>query len=445
MLVVPAGAFVLFMALRTRRFGPAAAWVGACFVVSAGHWLKNVLFYDDPFYPLLHEFVALHPFHAGAGEVFRYLPHESFAAAGTAAERVIGTLKALVTFSFVPHDLATFHGDRPVFGSLFTLLLPLALFARLPRRLWMLIAGVHLGLAVWFATVHVDRFLQALLPWMAACTTAVLVLAWRSGALARVGLAALVALQIVWGGDVYFLRTHPMVGDSPLKALVDHLDAGHHGRYAERFRILINLSDLARKLPRDAKVVVHGRSERLGLRRQAITDILGWQGAIDYLVLETPTATARLWHELGATHVAFSHRGVMAPEDLGREAVFARTTDHFCTATEEVAGWRLCQLGDTPKDLQQAAAPTRIAWLGCHNYVPLGIYSPKGLAERTPDRKLTTQELSEDPVKALAAANAAIVWPACSGLSATVEKLAAEFEFKITAADVAVWTRKPRP
>jgi hypothetical protein len=270
------------------------------------------------------------------------------------------------------------------------------------------------------------------------------VLAWRSGALARAGVAVLVALQIVWGGDVYFLRTHAMLHDSPLTALVDHLDAGHQGRYQERFKGLGFFAELGVKLPRDAKVVVHDRHERFGLRTQFICDALGWQGAIDYLVLDTPTATARLWRDLGATHVVFTNRGVTAPEDLGREAVFARTTDHFCATTEEVAGWRLCRLGDTPIDPQLAAAPTRIAWLGCNSDPPLGIYSPKALSERKPERPLTMQELADDPLNALAAANAAIVWPACNDHHATVEMLSTQFESRIVAGDVAVWTRKPR-
>jgi hypothetical protein len=37
---------------------------------------------------------------------------------------------------------------------------------------------------------------------------------------------ALVALQVVDGADVYFFRVH-MLGESPLKPLIDLIAAGH--------------------------------------------------------------------------------------------------------------------------------------------------------------------------------------------------------------------------
>ena len=38
---------------------------------------------------------------------------------------LLTSFKALFTFSFVPNDWGKLHGRTPVFGSLFTLLLPL--------------------------------------------------------------------------------------------------------------------------------------------------------------------------------------------------------------------------------------------------------------------------------------------------------------------------------
>src|ERR1019366_6412329 len=105
----------------------------------------------------------------------------------------------------------------------------------------MLALGANLGVAVWFLTSHQDRFLQSLVPWMAACTAAMLALAWRMGALVRGAVAMLVALQLVWGGDVYFYRQPTMAGDNPLKALVDHLGAGQEHRYEERDRPVADL------------------------------------------------------------------------------------------------------------------------------------------------------------------------------------------------------------
>ena len=135
----------------------------------------------------------------------------------------------LFTYAFVPHDFLGFHGMRPVFGALFTLLLPALLFVPASRRLWLLVLWTHLGIATWFLTSHADRFLQALVPWMAAATAAIVVLAWRHLKVGRVAVAGLVLFQVVDGADVYFLRTHGMIGDSPLRSVVEHLSAGTAG------------------------------------------------------------------------------------------------------------------------------------------------------------------------------------------------------------------------
>ncbi|HEY0706359.1 MAG TPA: hypothetical protein VGG33_06160, partial [Polyangia bacterium] len=166
---VPAALAVLGLGIRQllRRgsfvsaAGPVVAFGAALLIASSPHWLKNLVFYGDPLYPLLHKHFAAHPFHARAAEILdkSYFPPQ-FALTGTPLQKVLRTAAALFNFSFVPHDWHGFHEDRPVFGSLFTLLLPALLFVRAPRRLWLTIAGVHVALAVWFVTSHQDRFLQ---------------------------------------------------------------------------------------------------------------------------------------------------------------------------------------------------------------------------------------------------------------------------------------------
>ena len=102
-------------------------------------------------------------------------------------------------------------------------------FLKPTRRLWGLYAIAHGGVLVWFWVHHQDRYLQAALPWMAA--------AHRGGAgarvaaggrAARVGLGALVALQIVWGADVYFMPGHVFLG-VPAKTSIDLLSHRSRG------------------------------------------------------------------------------------------------------------------------------------------------------------------------------------------------------------------------
>src|SRR5213075_1725617 len=105
-----------------------------------------------------------------------------------------------------------------------------------------------------------------LMPWMAAVTAALLMLGWRHGRAARVALAGLVGLQVVWGADVYFIRAHAMIGDSVLKAAVDFLSAGHDGKYRERFNHPGSLEEVGAQLPRSGVTVMqHEVQEKLGL------------------------------------------------------------------------------------------------------------------------------------------------------------------------------------
>lgn len=439
------------LSLRSRRLRPALAWALACLVISSAHWLKNWIFYGDPFYPLLHRFFALHPFHEGAAD--RMYWDAQFLLSGSLGEKVGKTLAALVSFSFVPHDWAGFHGDRPVFGSLFTLLIPVLPLLGRHKRVWLTIAGVEIGVLVWFVTNHQDRYLQALLPWMAACTAAILWLAWQQGWGVRVAVFLLVGFQVAWGADVYFIRSHSMIGDSPLKMLVDHIGAGQQRRYAERRKLHFgSLQEVGERLPADAKVLIHERHDRLGLGTASISDTLSWQGAVDYMVLDTPEAAWRLWKSLGATHVLWwPDRGDMAAEELAREAVFARTVASYGASPESIGDKRLSKLGRGPAALGQGATPwsvasgqqpTVIAWLGCGANPVTGLYTPRGLVGRAPAQTLTPARLREAPDDALAQANALVWRPSCPELAATRSAIMRGFTEVIHAGGVGLWIRR---
>jgi hypothetical protein len=434
--------FVLLLAIRHRRVLPAFASGMACLTVSSAHWLKNWVFYGDPFYPLLNKYLPVRPFHEGAAERMNYFLGQ-FALTGTFWEKVQKTIFALVSFSFVPHDWSGFHGDRPVFGSLFTLLIPVLLFLRSRRRIWLLIVGVHVGILVWFVTSHQDRFLQALLPWMAACTAAILVIAWRSGTAVKCAVVGLVAFQVLWGSDVYFIRSHNMIGDSPLKAFIDHVAAGHEGHYDDQRRLHGgSLQSVGARLPPHAKVLLHERHGGIGLGAAQITDTLGWQGAVDYLVLDTPRDAVELWRKLGATHVMWWDDCGGGLEELAREAIFARAIDLWGDSPAAVDDKRLSKLVDNPKNSAWSAEPTRIAWLGCGGDPPVGIYSPRGLIARTPDTGLTEDSVRNAPLDVLATANAIVLRPSCNYLDKAKSEVPRQFKVMRVAGDVDVWIRQ---
>jgi hypothetical protein len=441
---VPTALLVLCLTIRTRRLRPALLWGLSCLAVSSSHWLKNWIFYGDPFYPLLHKYLAARPFYEGAGPLLdREYWNARFVLTGTFGQKVLQTLAAIPTFSFIPHDWG-FHGDRPVFGSLFTLLIPVLAFFRARQRLWLMIAGIHIAIVVWFVTSHQDRFLQALLPWMAACTAAMLVLAWRGGRLIRCGVALLVIFQILWAGDVPFIRSHAMIGDSPFKALIDHVAAGHSGKYDDRLRLHGgSLQSVGERLPEHAKVLIHERHGGLGMMAETISDTVGWQGAIDYLLLETPNATVDLWRKLGATHAMWwPDCGGMSPDELAREAGFARTIDQWGDGPDNIGDKRLSKLTATAKNSALAAQPTRIAWLGCGGDPPLGIFAPKGLAERKPEQNLTEERVHEAALNELSAVNALVLRPSCGYLGGVEPEISKQFKRMINAGDISLWVRQ---
>jgi hypothetical protein len=442
-LFVPAALFMLVLWARARRMAPLLAWGLSGLVLSTAFWLKNWVFYGDPLFPLLHDYLPSHPFHAeNAPLMDRVFADPHFVVTGTPAQKLVKTLKTLVTFSFQPNDWGGFHGDTPVFGSLFTLLVPVLLFLRAPRRLWLLVLGSHLGVAVWYLNQHQDRYLQALLPWMAACTAVTLQLAWQHGPFVRTGVVALVALQLVWGSDVYFIRTHAMLGDSPIRAAGDLLGAAYQHRYEERFARSGSLEEIGRKLPGGATVLVHDVDEKLGARSQAVLDNPGRQGAIEYLKLDSPRAVKNLWRKLEVTHVVYlPHWAGMGRDDLAREAIFDRTIYLFGAMPRDQAHFRYVELVETPKDAAQATEPTRIAWLACHEVPSYGIYTLAGLRAERPDVMLTDGMLSGSPLGALAAANAMVLDRSCPNVSEAVGALSAEFEAITRPGEREVWVR----
>ncbi len=442
---LPSALFVLVLAVRWRRPVPAAAWAITTLLLSSAHWLKNWIFYGDPFYPLLNGILHDHPFFAGAATEFEkaFWP-DAFVLHGTLLEKTVETLKTLVTFSFVPHDWGTFHGETPVFGSLFTLTVPMLLCFRRTLKIWLLVIAVHLGIVVWFVTSHQDRFLQALVPWMAACTAAALALAWREGVWVRTGVAVLVAAQVVWSGDIYFFRTHAMVGDAPLKATIEFISAGHRKEYQSRFLVHNEMREIGKSFPPDAKVLLHRSRDRLGIGVPTVVDETGWQGAIEYLELGGPRAVDQLWRSFGITHVLWRiQMGDSSPADLAREAVFASALHVLGDGPPRASGdWRITKLRANSPALPETTPLLRIAWLGCGGDPPLGIYRPAGLVKRDPEKTLTESQVENDTQAALRGVDALVLRPSCDYASKAKPAIERQFDLHATAGDVGLWTRR---
>lgn len=441
-MVVGAILTVTLLALFRRRATPFLVFAATGVVVTSIHWLKNLAFYGDPLYPFLHHWLPSHPFLPDK-EQYANQQHLAvqFGLYGTPLFKLEETLKALFTFSFIPHDWPEFHGDRPVFGSLFTLLLPVLLFVRAKRPLWLIVVGVHLGLAVWFVTSHEDRYIQNLLPWMAAATAAILVLAWRNGALpVRLALMTLVGFQIVWGGDLYFLRNHAMVGDSILKTAIDRIAAGHQKRYEERFAFPGSMGSLTPALPKSAKPVMHNLSITLGIGRPVVDDNHTWQLGMDYARYATPQETLDVWRSMGGTHVIWvPHQAGGTYESVAREAVFAHALARVTEKVKNVSGYQVATISQ--RVTRRAREKTRVVFLGCGGDPPLGVYLAKNLATMKAERLIAAADLEADPKRQLADVPVAVLRPNCPGLTSASTEVRSSFQQVLNVGDVLIWVR----
>lgn len=369
-LLVPAAVVVLFVSMRelVRQRGQRLLFLArgpgllalAALIASAPHWLANTLWHGNPVYPMLGKVFPSHPWVKGwSGPTM----DEGWAPTGTFVEKVGETVKATFTFSLAPHDWPAFHRDLPVFGFLFTATLPVLLIARGARRGLLLAACALLGVFVWYWTYHQDRYLQALLPWMAACTAAGLMVAWRQGRLGRLGVIALVAFQLIWGGDVAWLPTHAMTGDVPALRSLRVLSSTFRDDQQARFRFDTGFEDLDRMLPKKATVLLHEEYLKLGLNRRAVADSARWQGAIDYRQLQRPDRVQKMLQSLGVTHVAWSRSASVNREiPVSGELVFFGYAMRYLHATRDAGHFAFGRIPGKPAPSDE---PGAVAFFGC--------------------------------------------------------------------------------
>jgi len=354
--------------------GPLVA-IGFGLVCSSPLWLTNWISHGDPVYPVLNRFLHVRPWTSESAYRLKWAYEEAnmWQPPHTLAG-LLTSLKALFTFSFVPNDWGRLHGHTPVFGSLFTLLLPCLVLCRGRLRLWALVGWVHFAILCWFWVHHQDRYLQGILPLMTAATATLASLAWRTGILARVALSLLVLLQVVWGGDVYFFQTHSMA-KSPLKKSIDLLSAGFEGNYERRFAIQGQFQAVARELPPHARVVVHDENSHLGLEAQSIMDRFPFEYGISYGLQKDPRAVFELYRSLGATHILWAPHS-KGTDSLAGDIMFYDFVVRRASDLGTFGGMRLSKMPDQP--------PTEpfndtVAVFSCPGSYPTGLYPVSSL------------------------------------------------------------------
>lgn len=360
--------------------GPLSAlFVGLA--LTTPHWLKNWLWYGDPVYPMLHRYLNVRPWIPDGPLLYEVFTSDNFQARGTWPEKLEGMLHGLHDYSYKLYTWESLHGLFPVFGSLFTFSLFALPFLKATRRLWALVVAIHLSLCVWYLFFSEDRYLQVLLPWMVAGTSAIFCLAWRLGWAARLGVVSLAGLQLVWGTETMFWPTHQMTGKSGIALANDFFGRTLRKDFDSRTKPFEDLAQIGRSIPKGSKLLIHVDHPRLGIGVQTVSDAYRVQYGISYGYLESSIVVHRLLRQAGVTHVLWTPELIYAEQTVASELMFhSYVTRHLVNRVQ--FGSRV--LGELPPEEPPDDGRT-VLYYGCDHAYQNGLYDIADL-RATPER-----------------------------------------------------------
>lgn len=345
--------------VRVAVAGPVV--LAACTVLGASpHLIEHTVYYKNPVYPFAQDvFRSSQPTMPDAPAMVNIVltgDRKHGPPGDTRWARIKEGLKLVFTFAFEPHY--SFLGTRPSFGFLFTLLSPLVLF--LPRSRRLKIGALVSAAAVfaWAMTYQIDRNLQILQPLLAAVTVGVMVRVWSLGFLARAALALPLVLQVSWNMQYLFEPLQPRFEQARLGAegQIDHREI----KTRQRMNHL---------LPENAVVLLHAQHVSLGIEREVLHDVGGFQGLIDQRPLHTRRAMYERYRALGITHLVWNPTAYASSRQ--EEVVFNLLFTVDSTPLGTFGSNRLAALPETPPPVE---APYRTLALGVYPYRD-GIYT----------------------------------------------------------------------
>lgn len=350
--------------LRNLLWAP-AIMIGLGLVLVSPHFIRGIVFYKNPVYPLLRSAFPSTPNLPRSAYYFETLSADpNYRHTGTLLEKLVEATKLFFTFSFHPHY--SFTRNVPAFGSLFTLLLPTVPFVTGRRRIIPAAAIASGAVFVWAWVYFVDRYLQNFMPVLVCVTGALVVQLWRLGRMARFGLAPLLALQIVWGGDALFYSGHERI-----RASIDLIRSGFEGRAAQRFDgYRASFAAIKRVLPQNAVVLLHTSHTTLGIDRDVLFDWTGFQALITYERIHTPRELYTYLRSFGITHLLFELPMRLPAPSKQEEVVWNALVTGYCESLGQFGSYRLVRLPDQPPPEETGY---RVATLGLWGYAD-GIY-----------------------------------------------------------------------
>lgn len=166
--------------------------------------------------------------------------------------------------------------------------------------------------------------------------------------LPRLGLAALVGLQFVWGLDVPFIGTHAMAHTSPIRLAAELAWSGYRKDYTARLHPFGDYLSAGQTLPKGAKVLVHEMHVHAGLMSMSVSDWGGWQGGLSYGRFASPAELLRTLRSWGVTHVLWEKANNRDFDSIGGDLAFSELVTKHVGRVDTFGGLGLAPLSTTP-------------------------------------------------------------------------------------------------
>ena len=344
------------------------ALFGGTLIGFGPHLLTNWIFYRNPTYPFLS---AVFPWTRPALPDLPFLLQhltlpESLLPPTDLGERLSTSVVVMFTFPF--GRVFEWAPRNPVFGFLFSVLVPVALWLGRNRRL---LTGLGLALAgvfLWAFTYRVERNLQLVLPWMVPVTVAAMSQAYRAGGFLRAAVVPLVILQVVWGGELMLSASSDRLA-STFDLFRGGWLAGPRGLPKRYDPYRYEYRRLAEALPHDAVVLLHTAHLQLGINRRTLSDLAGSQFVIDYRPMTTPRDVHLKLRQLGVTHMVWN--GVDYPASKQEDVLFVAYSRRYGLRRPSGSGFTLWEL---PREAPPPGAVLQVVTVGVDGYRD-GLYS----------------------------------------------------------------------
>lgn len=170
---------------------------------------------------------------------------------------------------------------------------------------------------------------------------------------------------------MYFIPGHAMIR-SPIQAVADLLSSGYRKDEKSRDAGLFSpFSDIARVLPKGAKVLIHQTHPHLGLEAMSVNDFTVNQGGISYGYLRTSRAVYDLFKSYGVTHVLYPTGVAGDAETLAGDLVFWGFAKRYGKAPRTFAGFILAEMPTAPPPEETSDV---VALLTCPGGPTSGLY-----------------------------------------------------------------------